>query len=730
MTAAGRPLDRVDGPHKVAGEAGYPTDVTLPGIAHAAAVQSTIAAGRVRSIATAAAEAAPGVLGVVTHRNAPRLDRPPESRLGATPPAPLQDDRILHHGQHVAVVVADTLEQATAAARLVEVEYEPAEALLDLEDERAEQVLDPMGADVQRGDVEAGLAGAAATVDATYRTPEETNNPLGPFATVASWDGDALTVHDSTQWPVNVRAALAGAFRLPEDGVRVLAPFVGGGFGAGLQCWPHTLLAALAARVVGRPVKLVVTRPQMFTSVGHRPPSVQRVRLGATRDGRLTAIHHEGAMATAIDDRSVMILTRATPAGYACPNVATRDRRVRLNVPWPGYMRAPGTAEGNFALESALDELAYELGLDPIELRLRNFAEVHPQSGLPWTSNALRACYEHGADRFGWSRRSPEPGSLRQGRWLVGYGMAGVTFGWYQAPCRARAALTRDGRAVVQSAATDIGTGTYTVMAQLAAEQLGLDAGQVRFELGDTDLPPAPQAGGSGLTGALGTAVYAACAQLVQAFLDAVADDAGSPLEGCGRLEDVTLEGGRIRRADDPARGESYTDILQRHGLDRLSADGASDPPRAQDLGRQPAGAFGAKFAEVHVDRDLGLIRVARVVSAIDGGRILNEKTAASQIIGGTVGGIGMALLEETVRDAGTGRVANGTFGDYLVAVNADVPDLDVLFVGEPDGANPIGTKGVGEIGVVGIAAAIANAVFHATGRRVRSLPITIEQLL
>ncbi|HYZ00794.1 MAG TPA: xanthine dehydrogenase family protein molybdopterin-binding subunit, partial [Candidatus Binatia bacterium] len=621
-TVVGRPLDRVDGPRKVAGEAAYPTDVALPGLAHAAAVQSTIAAGRIRAITTEAAAAAPGVLAVVTHRNAPRLARTPDSRLGATPPAPLQDDRVLHHGQHVAVVVAETLEQATAAARLVEVDYEPAQALLDLDDERAEQLVDPMGADVQRGDVAAGLAGAAVTVDATYLTPEETNNPLGPFATVAVWDGDALTVHDSTQWPVSVRAALAAAFQLPEDRVRVLAPFVGGGFGAGLYCWPHTLLAALAASTVGRPVKLVMTRPQMFTSVGHRPPSRQRIRLGATRDGRLTAIDHEGTIATAIEDRNFIIVTRVTPAGYECPNVATRDRRVRLHVPWPGYMRAPGTAEGSFALESALDELAYEVGLDPIELRRRNFADVHPQLGLPWSSNALRACYEQGADRFGWSRRNPEPRSMRQGRWLVGYGMAGVTFGFYQAPCSARAALDREGRAVVQSSATDIGTGTYTVIAQLAADRLGLDPGQVRFELGDTDLPPAPQAGGSGLTGALGAAVHAACGQLVQAFLDAVADDPDSPLEGCGRLEDVTLGDGLIRRADDRGRSESYVDVLRRRGLDRLTADGESEPPRAQDLGVQPAGAFGAKFVEVHVDPDLGLIRVARVVSAVDGGRI------------------------------------------------------------------------------------------------------------
>ena len=392
-------------------------------------------------------------------------------------------------------------------------------------------------------------------------------------------------------------------------------------------------------------------------------------------------------------------------------------------------MRAPGEAQGNFALESALDELAYAIGMDPLELRLRNYAEDHPQLGLPWSSKALRACYEQGAERFGWRARNPRPGSMRDGDWLVGYGMAGVSFFWLQMPCQARASIRRDGTAFVHSAATDIGTGTYTVMTQLSAELLGLRLDQVRFGLGDTDMPMAPPAGGSGLTAALGNAVQAACRKVIQAFLDTVADDPGSSLRGC-RIDDVTVADGRIHRINEPARGEAYSDILARHGLDELTADGDSAPPEPQDVGMAPAGAFAARFVEVRVDPDLGLVRVARVVSAIDGGRILNEKTATSQIIGATVGGIGMALLEETVTDPATGRIANANLGDYLVPVNADVPDLEVLFVGEPDRFNPIGVKGVGEVGLVGMAAAIANAVFHATGRRIRSLPITIDRLL
>jgi xanthine dehydrogenase YagR molybdenum-binding subunit len=727
--AVGAGVDRVDGPAKVTGAAPYPSDVGDPDMTHAALVRATIAAGRIRAIDPAAAEAAPGVLAVITHHNSPRLGRATASQLAPQLPPPLQDDRILHYGQYVAVVVARTAEQATAAARLVEVDYEEAEPLLDLDDPRAEPRVDPWGTDHRRGDVAAGMAGAAVRVGGTFRTPAQTNNPLGLMSTVAFWDGDSLTVHDATQWPDNVRTALAGAFGLPEARIRVLATFVGGGFGAGLRVWQHTILAAVAARQVGLPVKLVLTRPQMFTGVGHRPPTVQRIAIGADRDGELLAIDHESTTTVAMDDRRPSPVTRESTLAYACVNVAARDREVRLNVPPGGYMRAPATAEGNFALETTMDELAHVLGMDPIELRLRNEVGIDQRLGLPWSSKALRACFEAGAERFGWWRRTPEPGSMRDGRWLVGYGVAGVTFHWYQAPCQARASIGEDGTAYVRSAATDIGTGTATVMTQLSAELLGLGLDRVHFGLGDSDLPAAPQAGGSGLTAALGSAVHSACVGLVGAFLDVVADDPASPLRGLGPA-DVTVGGGRIVCADHPELGEAYTDILARHGLSSLTADGESAPAEPEAAGMAPAGAFGAKFVEVRIDPDLGVLRVARVVSAIDAGRILNGKTAASQIIGGTVGGIGMALFEETVTDPGTGRVANATLADYLVAVNADVPEMDVVFVGEPDRYNPVGVKGVGEIGLVGIAAAIANAAFHATGRRIRSLPIGIDQLL
>ncbi|MFE9812100.1 xanthine dehydrogenase family protein molybdopterin-binding subunit [Streptomyces sp. NPDC005227] len=725
----GAGIDRVDARPKVTGSAHYPNDYAYPGMVHAALVRSTVAAGRIRGIDAARARQAPGVLAVITHLEAPRLQRGPMTLLGPSPPAPLQDDRILHHGQHVAVVVAETAEQARHAATLVDVAYDAARARLSITDPDAEIVTDPWDLDQQRGDVEAGFAAADVVVEETYTTPDNTNNPLGLMATVAVWNGDSLTVHDSTQWTHNVRTTLATAFGVPESGVRCLAPYVGGAFGAGLRVWPHVILTAIAAREVQRPVKLVLTRPEMFTSVGHRPESLQHIRIGVTSSGELLAIRHTSTSSVAMEDDDFEPVSLGSAASYACPNVLTRDRQIRLNIPCPGSMRAPAEGQGNFALESAVDELAHILGMDPIELRLRNYAETDPRSGLPWSSKALRECFTEGARRFGWSRRTPEPGSMRDGQWLIGYGVAGSSYPHYQVPCQARASIRRDGSAYVRSAATDIGTGTYTVMTQLAANLLGLDTAEVRFGLGDSDMPYAPQAGGSGLTGALGNAVHVACERLVRHFLRIVHDDPESPLRG-STLADVAVRGGRIHRAEAPGQGESYVDILARHGLEELSADGRSTPPAADGLGMATAGAFGAKFVEVRIDPDLRLLRVARVVQVIDGGRILNEKTAISQIIGGTVGGIGQAMFEETVTDPGTGRIANATFGDYLVPVNADIPDIEVAFVGAPDPATPVGTKGVGEVGLVGTAAAIGNAIHHATGRRLRSLPFTIEQLL
>jgi CO/xanthine dehydrogenase Mo-binding subunit len=725
----GDPVDRVDGPLKVTGAAPYPLDFTFPGLTHAVLVQSTIAAGTITGIDAAQAEAAPGVLAVITHENAPVLVEAPMTRLGPPPPFPLKDDRILHQGQHVAVVVARTREQARAAARLVEIDYEEAVPVLEIDDSRAPVLVDRWGQDVDRGDVTAALASAEVVYDETFTTAAVTPNPMGLFATVARWEGHRLTVHDTSQDPMNTRRALATVFDLPEADVRVLVPYLGGGFGAGLRAWPHVILTALAARVVGRPVKLVLTRPQMFTSVGHRPESLQRVRLGATRDGRLVAVDHEGTSTMgAMDDGGVEPVTQVTGNAYSCPNVATHDRRARLNIPSPHWMRGPGTTQGNFAVESALDELSYTLGIDPIELRLRNYTEVHPGSGGPWSSKALRECYRVGAERFGWARRTPVIGSMRDGNWLVGYGMAGVTFTSGQALCQATVSIRRDGTAHVRSAATDLGTGTYTIATQVTAELLGLDIDQVQVEIGDSDLPFAPYSGGSGMATSLSGAIQDAVGNLVRAFVDVVADDQSSPLRGRSP-DELTTTKGAIHVVNAPSIGETYVDILARHGLPELTAHGERDP-QANGASPPPNGSFAAWFVEVRVDADLGLLRVARIVSAVDAGRILNEKLARSQIIGGAVMGIGMTMLEEIVFDPETGRIANATFGDYLIPANADVPDLDVVFVGKPDTVRPLGIKGMGEISGVGLSAAIANAVYHATGRRIRSLPITVEQLL
>jgi CO/xanthine dehydrogenase Mo-binding subunit len=726
----GRPLDRIDGVVKVTGAVGYPTDVTLPGQAHAVLVQSTVGAGRIAGIDTATAEAEPGVLTVITHANAPRLGDAPMTGLGSAPRFPLTDDRVIHYGQHTAVVVAETREQATSAARLVAVRYESETPVIGLDNPDAVVVQNGWNLEVSRGDVEGALGRADVLIDETYAIAAETNNPLGLFATVAAWDGDRLVVHECTQWPTMARQALAAQFGIPEGNVRVLVPYLGGGFGAGLRNWGHTTLAALAARMLGRPVKLVLSRPQMFTSVGHRAACRQRVRLGADDTGRFLALDHDSVASLGIAEDNFSAIILSTAEAYDWGSVATHDRQVRQNIPNPGFMRAPGHAECGFAIESALDEMAYRLRIDPLELRLRNFAATGGPAGREWSSNGLRECYAVGAERFGWRNRTAEPRSMRDGDWLVGYGMAGVSFTWYAGACTATMTIDRDGDAVLRSAATDIGTGTYTIAAQLTAELLGLPLERVRVEIGDSDLPPAPQSGGSGLAGALAATIQATARNLLSAFLERVAADDRSPLRGRS-VPEVTVTDGRIHLLGDVSAGESYADILIRYGLDELTAEGSVDLASTAAASRvAPAGAFAAKFVEVRVDEDLGRLRISRVVSAVDGGRILNEKTARSQIIGGTVMGIGMAMFEDTVHDADTGRIANATFADYLIPVNADIPDLDVVFVGEPDGFNASGVKGVGEVGVVGVAAAIANAVHHATGRRIRSLPITIDQLL
>ena len=708
-TFIGRPVSRVDGRQKVTGGATYAAEFDVPGLAHGAVVRSTVANGRIASIDSRAAERATGVVAVLTHRNAPRLPYREHKALVAAVIGErlhvLQDDRVSHQGQPIALVIADTLEQANHAAMLVRVAYAPETGATDISG--AEPVLPTQektdqGAglppETRRGDPEGALASAEVKVDQTYVIPRENHNPIEMHATIAAWDGDRLTLWDKTQWVHNVADEIAAVFGIPADNIRVVSPFVGGAFGSGLRTWPHVTLAALGARMAGRPVKLMLSRREMYYGVGYRPHTVQRVALGASRDGRLAAIVHDGYQETSTYEEFSEALLNASRFLHSCPNVYTRHRIAPMNVHTPTYMRAPGEASGVFALESAMDELAVALNIDPVELRLRNEPERDEFEKLPFSSRSTRECYRAAAERFGWSRRNPEPRSMRDGRSLIGWGMATATYPMNYAPASARARLLPDGTAEVTSAASDMGPGTWTSMTQVAAETLGLPIERVRFILGDTRLPRAPVHGGSMTMASVGSAVQAAC---------------------------------RRAREDALARGgaNDLTDAMRRLGQ---PVEASADVQPGDASQRFSMHAFGTVFVEVAVDPDLGETRVRRIVGAYGAGRIVNPKTTRSQCIGGMIGGIGMALMEHSVVDARNGRVPNANFAEYAVPVHADAPPLmDVIFVEEHDPhVNPLGVKGVGEIALVGVAPAITSAIFHATGKRIRELPVTPDKLL
>jgi xanthine dehydrogenase YagR molybdenum-binding subunit len=728
--ALGQPLDRVDGRRKVTGAATYAAEHRQPRLAHAVLVQSTIARGRIAAIDTAAARRAPGVLAVLTHENAPRLAKakngePGEDRL------PLADDVVHYAGQHVALVVADTVERARYAASLVTVRYQAEEPVFETSQATAlaKAVLPPR-LQRRRGDAAAALAApAAARVREVYTTPVETHNPMEPSATVAAWDGDQLTVADSTQAVAVTRAFLAETFGLPKEKVRVVCPFTGGAFGCKGSQWPHTLLAAMAARVTRRPVALNLTREQMFTSVGHRPATVQGLALAARADGTLIAVSHDTVHATSpttlhAEDCGGNVSWRL----YACGHVAISHRVVRVNLGAPSTMRAPGESPGSFALESAMDELAHALGMDPVELRLRNHAERDPVDGKPWSSKHLRECYARGAARFGWQGRNPRPRSTRDGDLLVGWGMATAFYPAWSDAAAARVRLGADGRALVQTSTHELGTGSYTVFTQLAADALGLPVERVTFELGDSDFPEAPPSYGSQSVASVGEALLRAAAALKAKLLILAAPVPGSPLVGL-TPDQVAMADGRLFPAADPGRFLECGDLLRRSGQPWIEAEARVEPG-------EPAKAwsihsFGAHFCEVKIDPLLPRVRVTRWVAAVDAGRILNPKTSRSQVIGGVTMGIGMALMEHTVHDPRSGRPVTASLADYAIPVQGDVPAIEVELLDIPDPVmNTLGCRGIGEIGITGVAAAVANAVFHATGRRVRDLPITLDKLL
>ena len=730
----GKGVDRVDARLKVTGKAVYAAEVPVANVAHAVLVCSTISKGRITSIDARAATASTGVLSVLTHLNALRLPGA-KKKAGMTDRVLqlLQDDQVLYGDQPIAVVVADTLERAQLAARLLVVTYEEARPVAELDMPGGEMYAPAKAGryetDSKRGDVDAALAAAKLKIEAVYTTPVEYHSPMEPHATLAVWQGDdRITVYDATQGIFGVRKKIATLFDLPPDHVRVINHFVGGGFGGKGLPWSHVGLAAMAAKVVGRGVKLVVTRQQMFSCVGHRPRTVQKIALAADASGKLTAIRHDVTSETSRFDEFVEPSAAQTRMLYACPSVSTSHRVVRVDIGTPTFQRAPGESTGSFALESALDELAYALKIDPIELRLRNHAETNPEDGKPWSSKSLRGCYAQGAERFGWAKRGAAPRSMRDGRALVGWGMATATYPAHQSPSAARARLRADGSALVQAGSQDIGTGTYTIMTQIAADALAMPLDAVRFELGDTDLPETPGSGGSQTASSTGSAVKMAALALVKKLAEAASADARSPLYGLAVEAIEAADGALVARADH-AKRDPFAAVVTRSGQPEISVE--LKTPEKEDRKRFSSHAFGATFAEVRVDEDLGVIRVARLVGAFGAGRILNAKTARSQFIGGMIWAIGLALHEHGRRDPRSARVVTRDLADYHIPVSADVPAIDVIMIHEDDPyVNEIGAKGVGEIGITGTGAAIANAVYHATGKRVRDLPITLDKLL
>jgi len=737
----GQPVDRVDGLAKVTGTALYTAEHGLPGLTHAVLVTSTIASGRIVTIHTAQAEKMRGVLLVMTHLNAPRLAE--KGQAGVVPPAGrilnlLQDGQVVYNNQPVALVVADSLEHAQDAARAVRIVYAAARAELDFNQAKAAcyapKKARDQAADSARGDDSAGWNSASCGVDVIYRTPMEHHNPMEPHATIAHWEGDQrdqrdqLTLYDSTQNVSGVRATVAMRFGLPPGNVRVICPFVGGGFGSKGSAWSHVVLAAMASRQVGRPVKLVLERSQMFGMVGYRPLTEQHLRLGAAADGRLTAMRHDVIANTSCMEDWMEPAALITRMLYRSDSQETSHRLARLNLGTPTFTRGPGITSGSFALECAMDELAYVAKLDPIAFRLRNEADRDPGNGLPWSSKALRQCYAAGAERFGWAGRDPLPRSMRDGHLLVGWGMASATYPAHRSPASARVSILPDGLALVQSGTHDLGTGTYTVMSQIAAEALGLPLAKVRFELGDTRLPVAPGAGGSQSVASVGPAVQAAALAAREKLLALAQADPESPLYSAGP-EEMILEAGWLFRKSSPQRREGVAALLARHG--GLSLEATRDSRSGAEREAFSMHSFGAVFAEVHVDPELGIITVPRLVGAYGVGRLMNRKTGHSQLMGGMVWGLGMALLEKTEMDPRTGRAVNANLADYHVPTNADIHAIDIIVVDENDPhINSLGAKGIGEIGAVGVAAAIGNAVFHATGKRIRDLPITLDQLI
>jgi xanthine dehydrogenase YagR molybdenum-binding subunit len=725
----GKETPRVDGLAKVTGKAKYTAEFQIPNVSYGFIVLSTVARGRITAIDTREAEQAGGVIRVFTHLNAGKLG--PAPATGA-PPAwswPLQSDRVFFNGQPIALVVAESYEQARHASRLVKVTYQAEPHNSDFATVLDRALPDPDTAKGKpRGNPVAAMQAAAIKIEAEYRIPINHHNPIEPHAAIAFWQGDQLTIFDKTQQVFGVQAHLAEGLGVPAENIRVVSPFVGGAFGASLKPNYYPSLTAMAARELKRPVKVVYTRAQMFTGHGYRPCTIQKIALGADSRGKLTSMIHEAFHNTSSFESFSDNTTGFIKQVYACPNLHAPLKVAATDMATPTWMRAPGAVSGMFALESAMDELAYALKIDPMELRLVNYAETDPESGKPFSSKALRECYRLGAEKFGWKNRKAEPRSMRDGHLLVGWGMASSVWGAMQMPASARITFRADGTAGVTSATSDIGPGTYTVMTMIAAEFLGLRLEQVHFELGDTRQPRAPAQGGSWTTSSVGSAVRGAALAVGAKLLDLANRETSSPLKGASAT-DVEMLDGLLRLKSNPSRSIVIADVMRRTGTNEITETYDSTP--SSERAKYASLAHGAQFVEVKVDPDLGTVKVTRVIEVTACGKILNPLASHSQEIGGVVWGIGMALEEATEIDHRYGRIMNANLQHYHVPVNADIHSIETIFVEEEDTiVNPLGVKGMGELGMVGIPAAIANAIFHATGRRVRDLPITPEKLL
>ena len=737
MNAIGRPISRFDGRLKVTGAARYTADIPLAHATHAAIVQSTIANGRTVSIDTTAAEKAPGVFAVFTHRTMPRMNQTPKPWSHLHPHGqsylPLQDDQIHYAGQPIALVVAGTRIQATHAGTLIQVEYDPRRPVVfGPQSTKAAvdppQFLWPVASSV--GDADKAIAAAAVKIEQTYTTPDRHHNQMEPHATTAVWDADAtLTLYETTQHIFGTRELLSIVLGIPQEKINVVSHFLGGGFGGKAYVWPHTILAALAAKVLSRPVRLQLTRAQMYSMAGHQPATIQTIALGAGGAGKLTGIRHDSISPTPIFDNYIEYAAMASRSLWgASGGIATNHKVVHVNRNTPTAMRSPHEALGHFALESAMDELAYATGVDPVALRLRNDTQIDPHSGRPFSTRQMRACLTAGAARFGWEKRSHEPRSMGDGRYLIGQGMAGAIYTHWRWPAKARVTLKRDGSALVETGTHELGAGTYTVMQQVAADTLGLAPEKVTVRLGDTRLPASHASIGSSTMANAGASVMLAAKAARDRAIDLALTGRNATFADAGR-DDVLISDGRLMLAGKNLQ-TTYAELLARNGLATLVGDGDYDPVEEAN-GPKAVFSFAAVFAEVRVDPDLGLVRLNRFVGAYDAGRIINPKTARSQAIGGIIWGVGQALLEQSETDPVLGRFLNRNYSGYLVPTNADIPKLETLFVGEFDEeASPLGAKGLGELTAVSVAPAIANAVYHATGKRVRDLPITVEKLL